>query len=203
MPPRLTSKRLLPMQSNASVNSVVASLSGGGTDAATPFVRVVAGACLMLAAVTIPSHDSPAAVSKQPAQGTAVRTGATLITAPRPLQIFSNRPTLVDAIELERKLATIDQDSVGVADAAAADAKILIQHVDFGRMPRVSFSDDGILGLQWQKGELGVALIFAGDGIASIAFRRPGQFYAENGIDISVSDQLPLEFNEALSKIVS
>jgi len=57
--------------------------------------------------------------------------------------------------------------------------------------------------LQWQRGEFGVALIFAGDGEASIAFRRPGQFYAENGIEVAISQELPSKFSEALATILS
>jgi hypothetical protein len=59
---------------------------------------------------------------------------------------------------------------------------MMVRRVNLGGPPHISLSDDGILALQWQRGEYGVALLFAGDGVASISFRRPGQFYAENGI---------------------
>jgi hypothetical protein len=65
------------------------------------------------------------------------------------------------------------------------------------------FSEDGILALQWQRGEYGVALMFAGDGVASIAIRKPGQFYAENGIDVGIDDELPVQFAEILAKMVA
>ena len=68
--------------------------------------------------------------------------------------------------------------------------------------PRVMISDDGILTLQWQHNELGVALLFAGDGTVSIAFRSPGRFYAEGGIEVSVDEPLPAEFHEALRRII-
>jgi hypothetical protein len=56
---------------------------------------------------------------------------------------------------------------------------------------------------QWERGQNGVALIFAGDGVASIAFTRPGLRYAENGIDISVTDGLPDTFTAALAAVIS
>jgi len=65
------------------------------------------------------------------------------------------------------------------------------------------FSDDGILTLQWHRGDYGVALLFAGDGIASIAFSTPRQFYAENGIEMLVSEDFPIQFTAQLTQIVS
>ncbi len=106
-------------------------------------------------------------------------------------------------IKAARSAATIDEDCITIADAAAADALSLVQRIDLPGSPQVSFSEDGILGLQWQRGEHGAALIFAGDGIVSIAFRRPGVYYAENGIEISISDELPAQFTEALTAILS
>jgi hypothetical protein len=110
---------------------------------------------------------------------------------------------LADLIMVERSVATIDRESISIADAAASDAITFVQRVQLDGLPEATFSDDGILGLQWQSSDYGAALIFAGDGVVSIAFRRPGQFYAENGIEISVSDELPIEFTEALSNILS
>jgi hypothetical protein len=63
------------------------------------------------------------------------------------------------------------------------------------------FADDGILTLQWQRGQYGVALIFAGDGEVSIAFRKPGQLYAQNGLDIKITAGLPASFYEALVRV--
>jgi hypothetical protein len=118
---------------------------------------------------------------------------------------FATHPNweLADLIKTERAHARIDDESLGVADAAAADALTMLRHVHLDGSPQVTFSDDGILGLQWQRSEHGVALIFTGGGVASIAFRRPGLFYAENGIDFEVSEDLPVEFSEALKKILS
>jgi len=110
---------------------------------------------------------------------------------------------LAHRIKLERSVVQIDEENRATANAAMADALALIRRAEIGGSPRVMFSDDGILTLQWQRGEFGVALIFAGDGEASIAFRRPGQFYAENGIEVAISQELPSKFSEALATILS
>jgi hypothetical protein len=111
-------------------------------------------------------------------------------------------PTLADLITAERIIAKIDEANVGVADAAARDAVAIVRRANLCGTPLIMFSHDGILALQWQRGEYGVALVFAGDGEASISFRRPGQLYAENGIDVAITDDLPVRFNEALSAIL-
>lgn len=110
---------------------------------------------------------------------------------------------LSDAILARRRVAQIDMDSVQVADAATSDALAVVQRANLGGDPNVMFSSDGILTLQWQRGEHGVALIFAGDGVACVAFRRPGQFYAENGIDVEISEDLPARFNTDLAAILA
>ena len=46
-----------------------------------------------------------------------------------------------------------------------------------------------------------MALIFAGNGLASIVFRRPGQFYAEKEIDVPVNDAMPVELAETLTNL--
>jgi len=111
------------------------------------------------------------------------------------------RSGLADLIIAKRSSAEVDESGVIVANAAVDDAVKVVQRRDLGGAPRVMFSEDGVLALQWQRDEYGVALIFAGDGMVSIAFRRPGQLYAENGIEVSVSEDLPPEFRDVLAKI--
>lgn len=109
---------------------------------------------------------------------------------------------LAGLIAVERSVAEIEPSHLIVADAAMNDALAVVNRANLDGSPNVMFSEDGILTLQWQRGEFGVALIFAGDGTASIAFRRPGQLYAQNGIDIAVSDDLPQAFNDALASVL-
>lgn len=108
---------------------------------------------------------------------------------------------LASIINAERSRCCVDVENVGVADAAQRDAVELVQRWNLRGKPHVMFSDDGILTLQWEHGEYGVALIFAGDGLASIAFRRPGQLYAENGIEVAISDSVPKQFTDALAAV--
>jgi hypothetical protein len=111
---------------------------------------------------------------------------------------------IVDRLLSARSSAEIDEGSLSIADAATSDAIKLVEHSGLKHEPpRVMFSEDGILALQWERGESGVALIFGGDGVVSIAFTRPGLRYAENGIDIYVTDDVPESFIAALTTIVS
>jgi hypothetical protein len=105
-------------------------------------------------------------------------------------------------IAQERAIAHIDEGSAATADAAVSDAMTLLQSNNLPGDPFIMFSDDAILTVQWEKHNLGVALLFAGDGLVSIAFRRPGQLYAENGCEVPVDGPLPQEFNDALSAIL-
>jgi hypothetical protein len=114
----------------------------------------------------------------------------------------TDNPLVVRILD-ERRRAQVEAGSVAQADLAVGDAISLVQRTGLSSDPNVMLSDDGILALQWQSGELGVALLFAGDGVASIAFRRPGQLYADNGVDISVDEDLPESFKIVLSAILS
>jgi len=110
---------------------------------------------------------------------------------------------LSDLIRAERNAARIDPNFISAADAAVGDALFLVQNVSIRGTPAISLSDEGILGLQWQKDDYGAALLFAGDGVVSIALKKPSQFYAENGIDVPISSTLPAEFTSVLAKITS
>jgi len=112
-------------------------------------------------------------------------------------------PGLARAILAERSALRLDEAKDKVVDAATSDSLKIVRNADLPGHPRVMFSDDGILTLQWQRGEYGVALIFAGDGIASIAFKRPDQFYAENGVDVPVSEELPDEFWKGMAAVLA
>jgi hypothetical protein len=108
---------------------------------------------------------------------------------------------LIDEIVTKRASSVIDPENVTVANAGMRDAITLVRKNNLGGVHLITLSEDGILGLQWQRGDRGVALIFAGDGFASIAFRRPGQYYAENGIESQIDDHLPKEFYDALESV--
>jgi hypothetical protein len=106
-------------------------------------------------------------------------------------------------IDAGRVTATIDRDARELADAAVRDAKRVVDHAKLRGEPRVMFADDGILTLQWQRGDYGVALLFAGDGEVSVAFKKPAQLYAQNGIDVKVTENLPSAFYDALTQILA
>jgi hypothetical protein len=123
-------------------------------------------------------------------------TGQSVVSQPQ-------QPRLVADILAERSVAEVDENSAAAADVATRDAEVVVRRANLGGNPQIMFSEDGILSLQWQRDQYGVALVFAGDGLASIAFRHPDQLYAENGIEISVDDDLPQSFHEALAVVLA
>jgi hypothetical protein len=129
-------------------------------------------------------------------QATPIRANAEATVAPKV------SPLSIQVVE-ERGRAAVDPDLVVQADSAVKDALSLIKRNELGGTPKVMFSEDGILTVQWRKSELGLALLFAGDGVASIAFRRPGHRYTDVGMDISVEDDLPQSFNDMLATILA
>jgi hypothetical protein len=106
---------------------------------------------------------------------------------------------LVERILAERRDANIDEESINAALAATDDALVLIKHNNLPGTPHIMYSNDGILTLQWECDEYGVALLFCGDHSVSIAFRRPGQLYAENGVEQPVTEKLLPRFYDALA----
>jgi hypothetical protein len=109
---------------------------------------------------------------------------------------------IAERILEQRAITAIDPQCNSIADAAVQDALNTVRRNGPAGTPLVMFSEDGILSLQWDHEEYGVGLIFAGDGLASIVFRRPGQFYAENGIEVPAAGNLPQSFKDALAKIL-
>src|SRR5271170_4351350 len=116
--------------------------------------------------------------------------------------VAPNTTALVDRIRATRSGARIDAPCSEIASAAMNDAVQLVALRSLEGRPRIMFSQDGILTMQWQRDDVGVALIFTGDGEVSIALRRPGQLYAENGIDIKIHEELPSVFIELLAAVL-
>jgi hypothetical protein len=121
----------------------------------------------------------------------------------RPLpRLVEDAHSLGERIGAARASANIDAECAAIADAAMKDAVQLVSYRHLEGVPRIMFSGDGILTIQWQRGDFGVALIFVGEGQVSIGFRRPGQLYAENGLDIGIYDELPSPFVSLMADIV-
>jgi hypothetical protein len=165
---------------------------------------VVASIALLTSATVIPAGNVPLG----PTMTASMTTFPSSISIPRGTNAVASKDNtssllLASLIAEERKIAEVDDENMEAANDAARDATTLALSSTFADVPRVMFSDDGILTLQWQRGEFGAALIFAGDGMVSIALKRPGQFYAENGMDVAISDELPGEFYAVLATMSS
>lgn len=98
--------------------------------------------------------------------------------------------------------AHFDEDAEAVADPAMQDALRLLWNNDLKGEPAVLFSEDGLLTLEWHRAGLGAILLFSGDKSVSIAFRRPGVGYAENGLHAPVDGDLPLAFHKMLAQLL-
>jgi len=94
--------------------------------------------------------------------------------------------------------AQLDHDAAETARRAVNDA---IRFVDFnlpGGEPLVMLSDDGVLSLQWRFGNLGVMLVFTGDGTGTYSIKQPGGSYAIGAKDFRLEDGLAEEVRAAI-----
>jgi hypothetical protein len=167
-----------------------------GTSLVTPAISLSMGQVTMLAFPNTNSIGISQATPEFRAQLPAPAAGSGSVHAPPESKI-------VDLVIARRSAAEVEPENAGVADAAASDAVKLIERAKLNVVPKVTFSDDGLLSLQWQRGDRGVVLVLCGDGTVSIGFRRPGQYYAENGIELLVTDDLPPNYMEDLAAITT
>jgi hypothetical protein len=143
-----------------------------------------------------------------PAANTALSTATydQMVTAAARFAYFD--PAVAQANALGQRIsaefakAAIDADAADAAKAAVADALAVVGRTQLAGSPRIMFSREGVLTLQWKRDDRGVALLFAGDKAASIAFKRPGQLYAENGLEAPIDEDLPKAFLDVVTDIV-
>jgi hypothetical protein len=69
------------------------------------------------------------------------------------------------------------------------------------RNPRVMFSSDGIVTLQWRRPDMGAALIFAGDGTVVPVVNNASRTYLDSMGEFSLADPLPKQMAEVIDKI--
>jgi hypothetical protein len=108
---------------------------------------------------------------------------------------------LAEDIKQKRASAEIDKEQNDLADRSADDAAAMVLHSRLNGRPRVMFSSDGILTLEWHRGNEGAALIFAGDGKAAVVLRRSGALYDDCGQEIGVRENLPADFVNMITRL--
>lgn len=106
-------------------------------------------------------------------------------------------------VKTVRGEAQLDDDAVGMADAAVSEATAFVAREDLPLPTRAMFSEEGLLTLQWRGKDRGIAIFFAGDGNATLSFKGPGYGYAQVGFDVPIGDRLPSNFWTQLSKVIS
>ena len=123
------------------------------------------------------------------------------ITAPDDCVIQISDPVhsrLAKKIRAVYEIAELEKDAAEPARRAVNDA---IKFVDFnlpGGEPLVMLSDDGVLSLQWRRGERGVMLLFPGDGTGTYSIKEPGGSYAIGARDFPLEAGLVEEVRAAI-----
>ncbi len=97
-------------------------------------------------------------------------------------------------VQLERKHASIESDSLAFADTAVREALATIRRHNLSGADNIAVSEDGILSMQWRKIALGAAIVFTGDGKASVSIAMPHKLYSQKPLRMNVSDPLPKDF---------
>ena len=75
-----------------------------------------------------------------------------------------NSLKLEKRVSLERDSTQIDEDFLRYADAAVRDALSVIRRHNLSEAENVMISDDGILSIQWRKGNIGAAMCLLATG---------------------------------------
>lgn len=105
-----------------------------------------------------------------------------------------------DAFDLVRE--DLDDDSQKMAQRAISDASIVIASMEFTEMPWVGISDDGIVTVQWQRDDKGIAFFFSGDGIFDFSVKAsPTDHYSTDYVSQKVSNGVPGVFRSEVSKL--
>jgi hypothetical protein len=108
---------------------------------------------------------------------------------------------LVGKIMIERGSLRVERGHEKIADLSADDALQMVRHLRLTGNPRVMQSSDCIMTLEWYGEKEGVALIFAGDGMASISIRRSEGLYEDYGREVGVKESLPSEVVDVLARL--
>jgi hypothetical protein len=197
------SSEALAVRAQVSAHSSFSPLASGNLLFNTNFAHGSMSGCIQTA-VTSDTKTLSAYTTTILGTGTVTQatTSTRVIGSPaKPKQPLTIASKLAKQIDAARAVAKLEVSAIAIAEGAARDAKYMIQRTKLDGEPLIMFSDDGILTLQWQSADYGVAMLFAGDGEASIAFRKPGQLYAQNGIDLKITDDLPAEFRDVMRRI--
>ena len=108
---------------------------------------------------------------------------------------------LIGRIMIERGSVEIELGYDQVADLSTNDALEMVRHLRLTGRPRVMQSSDGLMTLEWYGEKEGAALIFGGDGMASISIRRSEGLYEDYGREVGVRESLPSEVVDMLARL--
>jgi hypothetical protein len=104
------------------------------------------------------------------------------------------------AMALAEAAGDLDANATRAAQEAIQEAIGIVSGVDFTTLPWIGVSDEGVVTLQWQLGEEGVALFFAGGGTFALSTKSgPADHYTTDYGERRVVEGLPAAIR---SKIV-
>jgi hypothetical protein len=104
--------------------------------------------------------------------------------------------------EVRRLINPDRSDPMGWPEAMY-DAATLIRGNDLPGRPQIVISEDGIVTMEWHRGDRGAVLLFLGDGTVAMSLRQPGRGYAENSESMSVMGKIPPMFIGAIAQLES
>jgi hypothetical protein len=105
-----------------------------------------------------------------------------------------NQRRLAEAAAKALAEAANDLDSAAKrdADAAIQEAITTVSGVDFDQMPWIGVSDESIVTLQWERGDVGMVLIFSGDGVFALSPKSgSGEHYTREYREQKTAEGLP------------
>lgn len=100
---------------------------------------------------------------------------------------------------LTRITSSLDPAEKYQADIAIREAISLVGRVNIEHTPWATVTDMGIAAVQWQAGENGLLLMFAGDGVVSVSRASSTKDYSSNSHDYSIAGNAAL-FIEAFAE---
>ncbi len=128
---------------------------------------------------------------------------ATPPTGSTPQQVRS-----IGSLKFERLVAKalngvdIEEPYVLFAAEAISDALKMTRRYDLRDAQNIFMTEDGVLTLQWRKGDRGAAMIFTGEGKVAISTASTEKSYSQSPTSINVSDALPIAFISTLQSLV-
>jgi hypothetical protein len=95
----------------------------------------------------------------------------------------------------------LDADAAREAQAAVQEATAVLRTANFTAMPWIGISDTGLVTLQWQRDEEGVALFFSGDGVFGVSTKTGANDHYTDYRERQTADGLPTAIRSKIIRL--